>query len=118
MVEGEFLRFYVLEKQSHHGVLLWEWMLDNANKLGIRGGSAFRTIGGFGRRHDLHESRFFELAGHTGVELEFIVTADEKKRLIALIEREKIRVFYARIPAHFGVINADVDDARELDASV
>ena len=118
MVEGEFLRFYVLEKQSHQGVLLWEWMLDNANKLGIRGGSAFRTIGGFGRCHNLHESRFLELAGDAGVELEFVVTADEKKRLVALIEHEKIRVFYARMPAHFGVINADVDDARELAASV
>lgn len=114
MVQGEFLRLYVLEKQSHQGVLLWEWLLDKANKLGIRGGSAFRTIGGFGRRHDLHESRFFDLAGHTGVEVEFIVTPDERKRLIELIQGEKVRVFYARIPVHFGVINPDADDPREV----
>ena len=26
-MQGEFLRFYVDEKQSHRGVLLWEWLL-------------------------------------------------------------------------------------------
>jgi PII-like signaling protein len=109
-MEGTFLRFYVDERQSHHGVLLWEWLLEKANKLGLRGGSAFHAIGGFGRRHALHESRFFELAGSTGVEVEFIANDDETKQLLALIAQEKIRIFYARIPAHFGIINPDADD--------
>jgi len=58
----------------------------------------------------MHESRFFELAGSTGVEVEFIVSDDETKQLLALIHQEGIRVFYARMPAHFGVINPDADD--------
>lgn len=109
-MEGTFLRFYVEEKQRHHGVLLWEWLLEKANALGIRGGSAFRAIGGFGRHHDLHESRFFELAGNVGVEVQFVVNDREAQQLLALVEQEKIRVFYARIPAHFGVVNPDADD--------
>ncbi len=109
-MDGTFLRFYVDEKQSHHGVLLWEWLLEKANTMGIRGGSAFRTIGGFGRRHAVHESRFFELAGDVGVEVEFIVDDEEMKQLLALVRQEKIRIFYARIPAQFGVINPDADD--------
>ena len=109
-MDGAFLRFYVDEQQSHHGVLLWEWLLAEANRLGLRGGSAFRAIGGFGRRHELHESRFFELAGGMGIEVEFIANEDETKRLLALIHQEKIRVFYARIPAQFGIINPDAQD--------
>jgi len=109
-MEGTFLRFYVEEKQRHHGVLLWEWLLEKANALGIRGGSAFRAIGGFGRHHALHESRFFELAGSVGVEVEFIVNDEEMRQLLALVLHEKIRMFYARIPAQFGVINPDPDD--------
>lgn len=109
-MDGTFLRFYVDEKQSHHGVLLWEWLLEKANTMGIRGGSAFRAIGGFGRRHAVHESRFFELAGDVGVEVEFIVDDEEMKQLLALVRQEKIRIFYARIPAQFGVINPDADD--------
>ncbi len=109
-MEGSFLRFYVGESLTHHGVLLWEWLLDQGNRLGIRGGSAFRSIAGFGRRHALHEDRFFELAGSGGIEVEFVVTDEEGQSLLDLIRREKIRIFYTRIPAHFGIINPDGRD--------
>jgi PII-like signaling protein len=109
-MEGSFLRFYVHEKHRHRGILVWEWLLEQANKLGIRGGSAFRAMAGFGRHHVLHEDHFFELAGSLTVEVEFIVTEEEAQRLLDLIQREKIRVFYAHIPARFGVINPDVGE--------
>lgn len=110
---GEYLRFYVDEERTYRGVLLWEWILEEANAMGIRGGSAFRAIGGFGRRHDLHESRFFELAGSTGVEVEFIVNEGEAGKLLSLLREHGLRIFYARIPAQFGVINPDPEDAVE-----
>ena len=104
-MDGFFLMFYVEEKQTHHGALLWEWLLEKALKLGIRGGSAFRTIGGFGRRQRVHESRFFELAGDTGIEVEFAVSGSEAEKLLALVREEKIRLTYAQMPARFGVID-------------
>ena len=113
MSDGHFLRFYVREDHRHHHVFLWEWLLQQANKMGIRGGSAFHAMGGFGRHHVLHEQRFFELAGSVAVEVEFIVSEAESKQLLDLIEREHIRVFYARIPAHFGVLNPDPKDVVE-----
>lgn len=113
MEKGTFLRFYVEEGQRHHGVLLWEWLLEKACGLNIRGGSAFQAIGGFGRHRQLHESRFFELAGSVVVEVEFIVDDDEAERLLEIVRAEGIRVFYARIPAHFGVINPDGEDRPE-----
>ena len=103
-MDGSFLRFYVHENQRLHHILLWEWLLQQANKMGIRGGSAFRAMAGFGSHHVLHEDHFFELAGTLTVEVEFIVTDDEAQRLIDLVQHEKVRVFYARIPARFGVI--------------
>lgn len=112
-MEGTFLRFYVEEGERHHGVLLWEWLLEKACELGVRGGSAFRAIGGFGRHHMLHENRFFELAGGVVVEVEFIVDEAEATRLLEIVQTEKLRVFYARIPAKFGVINPDSDDPCE-----
>ena len=109
-MDGSFLRFYVHEDHRHHGRLVWEWLLEQANKLGIRGGSAFRAMAGFGRHHMLHEARFFELAGTLTVEVEFIVTDEEARKLLECLQREKIRLFYAHIPAHVGVINPDVED--------
>ena len=101
-MDGSFLRFYVHENERLHGQLAWEWLLQRANALGIRGGSAFRAVAGFGRDHRLHEERFFELAGTVTVEVEFIVTDDEARQLLELVTGKGLRVFYARTPAHFG----------------
>ena len=109
-MEGSFLRFYVHEKQRHQRLLVWEWLLEQANKMGLRGGSAFRAMAGFGRHHVMHEEHFFELAGSLTVEVEFIVNDEEAQRLLALIEKENIRIFYARIPAQMGVINPGKED--------
>jgi uncharacterized protein len=109
-MNGSFLRFYVHEGHRHHHRLVWEWLLEQANKHGIRGGSAFRAMAGFGRHHTLHEERFFELAGTLTVEIEFMVTSEEAQALLDLIHKEKIRLFYAHIPARFGVINPDATD--------
>ena len=109
-MQGSFLRFYVHERERHHGILLWDWLLEKASKIGIRGGSAFRAMGGFGRHHIVHEDRFFELAGTLTVEVEFIVTDEEAAQLLDLIHDERIRVFYARIPATFAIINPDRQD--------
>jgi len=100
-MKGTFLRFYVHENRKHGHVLLYEWLLEHAKKLGIRGGSAFRAIAGFGRHGVIHEQRFFELAGDLTVEVEFMVTDDEAKRMLALVRAEGVDVFYAVIPADF-----------------
>ena len=85
-MQGSFLRFYVHERDRLHDRPLWEWLLTQANELGIRGGSAFRAMAGFGRHHVLHEARLSEPAGNLTIEVE------------------------SRIPARFGVINPDSND--------
>jgi uncharacterized protein len=104
---GSFLRLYVHEGQRVNGQPAWEWLLVQANQLGIHGGSAFKATAGFGRHHKLCEERFVELAGSLAVEVEFIVSEPEADDLLALIRRERIPLLYARIPAHFGVVDPD-----------
>lgn len=107
---GAYLRFYVHEHDRHQHQLVWEWLLRQANQLGIRGGTAFKSMAGFGRHHVLHKSTFFELAGAQTIEVEFVVTHEEAGKLLQLLRQEKLRLFYASIPAHFGVINPDKQD--------
>ena len=102
ILQGSICRFYLHETDRHGGRMLWEWLLGEANRLGIRGGSAFRAIGGFGRHHVVHENHFFELAGSATIEVEFIVTEEEARQLLALLEKEKVHAFYALTPAQFG----------------
>jgi uncharacterized protein len=109
-MQGSFLRFYVHEGQRYAHRPVWEWLLEQANRLGIRGGSAFRAMAGFGRHHILHESTFFELAGTLTVEVEFIVSDEEAHKLLEQVRATKIRLFYACIPAIFGIINPDASD--------
>jgi PII-like signaling protein len=109
-VQGSLLRFYVHEGDRHRGRLVWEWLLEQANGLGIRGGSAFRAMAGFGRHHVLHESHFFELAGTLTVEVEFLVSEAEADKLIARLAAAKVRLVYARVPASFGIVNPDAAD--------
>jgi PII-like signaling protein len=106
-MKGTLLRFYVHENRKHHHILLYEWLLEQAKKLGIHGGSAFRAIAGFGRHGILHEEHFFELAGDLTVAIDFAVTDDEAERLLALIREQRIDTFYMRIPIDFGTVGSD-----------
>lgn len=108
-MKGSYLRFYVHENRKHHHRLLYEWMLEEAKKLGIHGGSAFRAIAGFGRHGVLHEQHFFEL-GDLTVEVEFVVTDQERQQLLDLLRKERICVFYATVPAEFEMLNPDEAD--------
>lgn len=106
-MNGTLLRFYVHENRMHHHVALFEWLLEQAKKLGIRGGSAFRAVAGFGRHGILHEEHFFELAAQMTIVVEFLVTAEEADQLVALVRSNSISIFFARVPAEFGVIAGD-----------
>jgi len=106
-MNGTLLRFYMHENRKHRHVALYEWLLEQAKGLGIHGGSAFRAIAGFGRHGILHEEHFFELAAEMTIEVEFVVNDDEAARLIDLLRRERVSIFYARVPAEFGAIEGD-----------
>jgi PII-like signaling protein len=106
-MNGTILRFYVHENRTYKHIALFEWLLEQAKKLGIHGGSAFRAIAGFGRHGILHEEHFFELAADMTVEVEFVVTDGEAEALLAMLKKERISIFYARVPAEFGAIEGD-----------
>jgi PII-like signaling protein len=101
-MKSSYLRFYVHENHKHGSKLLYEWLLEQARALGVPGGSAFRAIAGYGRHGVVHEQRFFELSADLSVEVEFVVTDAQAESLLDLMRKEKIKAFYARIPAEFG----------------
>lgn len=103
-MKGTYLRFYVHENRKHHGILLYEWLLETAKKEGIHGGSAFRAIAGYGRHGVLHEQHFFELAGDLTVEVEFLLSDGQADVLLAVLRREQVRIFYAKVPAEFAML--------------
>ena len=103
-MNGTLLRFYVHENRTHRHIALFEWLLEQAKKQGVQGGSAFRAVAGFGRHGILHEEHFFELAASMTIVVEFLVSAEQGERLLALVRDEGIGIVYARVAAEFGTI--------------
>ena len=105
-MQGTYLKFYMPENRKHQHILLYEWLLEQAKKLGVHGGSAFRAIAGFGRHGILHEDHFFELAGNLPLQVEFMVSDEEATRILEKVQSEGLTLFYIRVPAEYGVTNA------------
>jgi PII-like signaling protein len=106
-MNGTLLRFYVHENRKRGHGLLYEWLLEQAKRQGIHGGSAFRAIAGFGRHGILHEEHFFELAGDLPVEVDFAVTDEQADRFLDFLRAERVSIFYVRTPIEFGVVEGN-----------
>ena len=98
------LKFYVSEKQRHNGKLLYEWLLEEAQKQGVPGGSAFRAVAGYGRHGHLHEETFFELAGEMAVQVEFVLPEDMAEKLMQALRPHGLSLFYVRSAVVSGVL--------------
>ena len=104
-MQGSSLRFYMPDNHKHRGMLLCEWLLEQAKQRGIHGDSAFRASAGCGRHGVLQERHFFELAGETTVLVECIVSDRLGDELLRIARADGAHLFYARLPAEFGVID-------------
>jgi PII-like signaling protein len=105
-MHGTYLKLFVAENLRHHSDLLYEWILQEAHKIGIPGGSAVRGLAGYGRHGRLHEQHFFELAGEVPVVLEFFASEEGITDLLALLATESISVFYVKFSAEGGLTSA------------
>jgi PII-like signaling protein len=107
MRKGVRLQFYFPEGARHHHHLLHEWLLQAARDCGIKGGSVFRAIAGFGRHGKMHYGHFFEEAGKLPVEVRLVTTPELAEGLIATLHAERVQVFFVRSDVEFGWIPDD-----------
>jgi len=84
--------------------LLYEWLLEEAKRLGLPGGSAFRAISGFGRHGRLHEESFFELAGELPLQVEFVLNTALADKLLDALRPHQLNLFYVRYAVESGVV--------------
>lgn len=102
--QGVHLSFYCHARDRHEGMLLSEWLLEQArhNKLG--GGSVFRATSGFGRHGVLHEEQFFELADNLPVKVEFLLGEAQAETLLQLARAANVEMVYSLTATHFALL--------------
>lgn len=98
------LKIYMTEKQHHNDQLLYDWLLDEAKKIGVEGGSVFRSITGYGRHGRLHDERFFELAGELPIQVELVLDEMKADELIAIVQSYDLNLFYLRYSVDVGYL--------------
>jgi PII-like signaling protein len=102
--QGVHLYFYCHARARHGGMLLSEWLLEQAKKHHLGGGSVFRATAGFGRHGVLHEEQFFELADDLPVKVEFLLGSAQADTLVQMVSDADVDLVYARAPANFAVL--------------
>lgn len=104
--EGIYLRFFVHENRRHEGVLMYDWLLAEAKRLGLPGGTAFRSIAGYGQHGVTHEAHFLELAGQETVRVDFVVSHELANAMLERVRAENLQLFYATLPTEFGTLGS------------
>ena len=104
MMQGIYLKLFVPEGLRHHGDLLYDLILKQAESIGIPGGTAVQAVAGFGRHGHIHEQHFFELAGELPIIIEFFAADEAIDQLLALLAGEKHSLFYIKFHAEAGQI--------------
>jgi PII-like signaling protein len=102
--QGVHLSFYCHCRDKHDGMLVYEWLLEKARHQGIGGGSAFRSIAGYGRHGVLHEEQFFELADNLTVKIDFLLSEDQADKLLQLARESGANLVYTCSPTSFAVL--------------
>ncbi len=98
------LKFYCSEKQRHDGRLLYEWLLEEAQKIGVKGGSVYRSIAGYGRHGHHRDESFFELAGELPIQVEFVLDKALADQLIRRLKNDQLALFYTHYPITSGYL--------------
>lgn len=100
------LRFYTYEFEEYHTLFLYEWLLVLANRLGIRTGTAVRTMASSGRFAESHGPLAHELGVDPPILVEFIVSEEEAEKLLGMIAAEDLQLSYTRHAVEHGRIGA------------
>jgi PII-like signaling protein len=100
-MQGYQVTFFTVRNRKHGAKPLGQWLLEEAQRLGVRGASLVSASEGFGQHEQVHSERFFEL-GDQPIEVTMSVTAEELERFMARLAAEQVKVFYTKVAAEFG----------------
>jgi PII-like signaling protein len=76
-----------------------------AKEMGLGGATLIPASEGFGHHRRIHSAHFIELTDQP-LEVVMILSTEESERLFERLDREGLRLFYAKTPAQYGMTGA------------
>jgi PII-like signaling protein len=77
---------YLSEGATHHGVPVYQSILDFLFYRGVAGATALKGIAGFGADHHMHAAHLVEVSDHLPLKIEFIETREKVDSLLGKLE--------------------------------
>src|ERR1700756_5967467 len=77
---------YLSEGATHHGVPLYQSILDFLFYRGVAGATVLKGIAGFGADHHMHSASVVEISDHLPLKIEFIESKEKVSELIGKLE--------------------------------
>ena len=102
-MNGYQISFFTVQGHRHKGKPIGDWLVQLAKEMGLTGATLIPGGEGFGHHRRIHSVHFIELTDQP-LEVVMIVSAEESERLFARLRSEGVHLFYARIPAEFGML--------------
>src|SRR3990167_9207424 len=72
--EGRLLRIFVGENHRHHGIPLFEAIIQKAREKGLAGATILKAVEGYGIHKKIHTHRLLELAEEMPIIIEIVDT--------------------------------------------
>ena len=78
---------YLSDGAKHHGVPVYNSLLDFLFKSGIAGATAVKGVAGFGTAHRIHSAHILEISDYLPVKIEFIETREKVDAILPELEK-------------------------------
>lgn len=103
-MKGFQLVFSTLQSRKHpNGEPISQWLVKVSEQLGVKGITILHASQGIGRDGKLHSAAFFELADEP-LEIIMNVSEAECEKLFAVLNKEKLGLFYTKSAIEYGTI--------------
>ena len=100
-MDGYIITFYTQRNRDHEGVPLADWIIEQAQKIGVRGATLFTGKEGFGHDGRFHSESYFAFEDSPQL-ITMALTIEECNTLISRIKSENLKIFYSKSKAEFG----------------
>lgn len=105
-MQGYQITFFTQQDRMHGSMPLAQWLIEEAGKRGIRGATLTGALQGLGHDGTRHAINMFDISDQP-IQATLVVSQKEAGHMFAHLEREKVRVFYVKVPVEFGTLGED-----------